>query len=209
MKCENCNSEHNGSYGSGRFCSSICARGYSTKNKRLEINAKVSKSLMKKPSEKICPTCSNSFIRFGKSKFCSKTCSSIVSEITKQKLSKNAKEMHVTGKIKSWSSRTKLEPSYAEKYFIDLFNNEKIEYEREVRIGKWFVDFITHGVVIEIDGHQHSYEDRVNSDKLKDEFLASQGIQVVRIKWYNPVNDRNRKLLYDQIDTLKKHLGFA
>ncbi|MFW5988461.1 MAG: HNH endonuclease signature motif containing protein [bacterium] len=45
MKCENCGNEHDGSYGSGRFCSSKCARGFSTKSKRKEINEKVSKSL--------------------------------------------------------------------------------------------------------------------------------------------------------------------
>ena len=42
MTCENCGSDHDGSYGSGRFCGAICARGFSTKNKRIEINAKVS-----------------------------------------------------------------------------------------------------------------------------------------------------------------------
>ena len=42
MNCENCNNEHAGQYGSGRFCSSLCARGFSTKNKRQEINEKVS-----------------------------------------------------------------------------------------------------------------------------------------------------------------------
>ena len=46
--CENCGIEHNGSYGSGRFCSCKCARGFSTKNKRKEINEKVSKSLLDK-----------------------------------------------------------------------------------------------------------------------------------------------------------------
>jgi hypothetical protein len=45
IKCENCEKEHNGSYGSGRFCSSKCARGFSTKEKRKEINEKVSKTL--------------------------------------------------------------------------------------------------------------------------------------------------------------------
>lgn len=49
MKCENCNKEHDGSYGSGRFCSSKCARGFSTKAKRKEINEKVSKKLKGKP----------------------------------------------------------------------------------------------------------------------------------------------------------------
>jgi len=42
MFCENCKKEHNGSYGSGRFCGAKCARGFSTKNKRVEINRKVS-----------------------------------------------------------------------------------------------------------------------------------------------------------------------
>lgn len=42
MNCENCNGGHNGSYGTGRFCTLKCARGFSTKNKRQEINSKVS-----------------------------------------------------------------------------------------------------------------------------------------------------------------------
>ena len=41
--CENCKNEHDGQYGSGRFCSSKCARGFSTKEKRSLINEKVSK----------------------------------------------------------------------------------------------------------------------------------------------------------------------
>lgn len=50
MKCENCKNEHDGKFGSGRFCSMTCARGYSTKEKRLEINKQVSQSLMGRPS---------------------------------------------------------------------------------------------------------------------------------------------------------------
>jgi hypothetical protein len=45
MKCECCENEHDASYGSGRFCSLKCARGFSTKAKRQEINAAVSKRL--------------------------------------------------------------------------------------------------------------------------------------------------------------------
>ena len=45
MKCENCENVHKCDYGSGRFCSSKCARGFSTKNKREEINDKVSKKI--------------------------------------------------------------------------------------------------------------------------------------------------------------------
>jgi len=45
MKCENCKEKHDGSYGSGRFCSKKCAKGFSTKAKRKEINKKVSEKL--------------------------------------------------------------------------------------------------------------------------------------------------------------------
>lgn len=45
MICENCEIKHDSSYGSGRFCSSKCARGFSTKEKRQEINERVSKKI--------------------------------------------------------------------------------------------------------------------------------------------------------------------
>jgi len=50
MICENCNNEHDGSYGSGRFCSSKCARSFSSKAKRDETNKKVSKIMKSKMS---------------------------------------------------------------------------------------------------------------------------------------------------------------
>jgi hypothetical protein len=46
MICENCNNEHDGKYGSGRFCSTKCSRGFATKHKRKEINDKVSSSMI-------------------------------------------------------------------------------------------------------------------------------------------------------------------
>lgn len=36
MKCENCNKDHEGTYGSGRFCSSKCARSFSTKDEKVK-----------------------------------------------------------------------------------------------------------------------------------------------------------------------------
>ena len=52
--CEYCNEEHDGSYGSGRFCNKKCASGYSTREKRKEINQTVSKKL-KERYEEIAP----------------------------------------------------------------------------------------------------------------------------------------------------------
>ncbi len=51
MNCENCKHTHTGDYGSGRFCSSKCARGFSTKSNREEINRKVSAKLAGKPGK--------------------------------------------------------------------------------------------------------------------------------------------------------------
>ena len=42
MNCLNCQESHSGEYGSGKFCSMKCARSFSTKSKRNEINKKVS-----------------------------------------------------------------------------------------------------------------------------------------------------------------------
>lgn len=55
MYCENCSIEHTGDYGSGRFCSCKCARGFSTKANRQDINLKVSKSLSgrKQPIDRV------------------------------------------------------------------------------------------------------------------------------------------------------------
>lgn len=70
MKCEYCNKEHNGSYGSGRFCCQKCARGYSTRAKRLEINKKVSETLTKnRPIKKrYCISCKEQI--YNKGKYC-------------------------------------------------------------------------------------------------------------------------------------------
>lgn len=45
IQCEFCDNIHDGKYGSGRFCNKQCACGFSTKNKRTEINKKVSDKL--------------------------------------------------------------------------------------------------------------------------------------------------------------------
>lgn len=71
MICENCGISHNGSYGSGRFCSQKCSRGFSTKFKRGEINYKVSKTLKNKYPKLIkkCISC-NSINISKRSKYC-------------------------------------------------------------------------------------------------------------------------------------------
>jgi ribosomal protein S16 len=93
MNCENCNNEHNGSYGSGRFCSIKCSKSFSTKNKRKEINLKVSSKLngTKKDIEEK-KQISKSLINYWKGK------ERKHSEETKEKLRQSAKN-RIKGEI--------------------------------------------------------------------------------------------------------------
>lgn len=97
MICENCNTEHIGEYGSGRFCSAKCARGFSTKSKRAEISQKVSVKMSgrklsnehvknieqgnnfnrKQKIEKLCLECNKIMLcrpSNGNKKFCTSRC---------------------------------------------------------------------------------------------------------------------------------------
>lgn len=111
MICECCKSEHDGRYGSGRFCSSKCARSFSTKKNRSDINTKIGKkrSLSKHSEvEKICEQCKKIFsVPWNKrnQKFCSQSCSSTYkningerSLITNSKISSKLKEAYDNGK---------------------------------------------------------------------------------------------------------------
>jgi hypothetical protein len=72
MKCKNCNENEAikySKYSKGEFCCKKCAMSYSTKNRRYEINIKVSKKL-KKNADKFCKTCGVKLNRANKLGFC-------------------------------------------------------------------------------------------------------------------------------------------
>lgn len=100
MKCKNCNEKDAvkySKYSSGNFCSRECARSYSTKNKRNEINKKISEKLNGRGNddvEIICKNCNKTFIvkwRRRQQKFCSKECGSQYSNNQPEKLEKLSK----------------------------------------------------------------------------------------------------------------------
>lgn len=214
MKCESCDAEHPGTYGSGRFCGTKCARAFSTSKNRKQISEKISASLAltaQPDVELVCVHCLKSFVaKFTKrsQKYCSKHCSSTATGIrNKEQLSARAKRLHAEGRISSWSSRHKLKPSYPEQYFIDLFKNENIIAQREVKVGRWFIDFVVGNLAIEIDGKQHNYPERAASDRVKDFAVANAGYEIVRVRWYNPRTKLGKELLYPQIEALKMYIN--
>ena len=62
---------------------------------------------------------------------------------------------------------------------------------------KYFLDFFINVdgrlINLEIDGKQHKYPEREASDRVRDEFIKSNNIEVYRIEW-NSINTENGKL---------------
>jgi len=76
--------------------------------------------------------------------------------------------------------------SYPEKYFTELFKNEKIEVIKKFRIGLYELDFsIPHKKInIEIDGEQHYVDNKiVESDLRRNRYLSDLGWITHRIRW--------------------------
>ena len=207
MICENCNLPHDGTYGSGRFCCVKCSRGFATKANRSTINKLKSERMTQPPHVFLltCKQCNSNFTivtkRTRKPVYCSKECATIGSKpIIKASIAKLVE----SGQWSGWAKRKSDDPSYAEKYFIGLFNNEQIQFQREVKAGKWFIDFVVKNFAIEIDGKQHERPERAASDKIKDAYLSNNGFTVIRIKWANPCNAKGCELLYPQIEHMLK-----
>jgi very-short-patch-repair endonuclease len=206
--CENCNKEHNGDYGSGRFCSSKCARSFSTKQNRSDISKKVSITLKNKSVSKNiikeCIICKKIFERKWvkrNQKFCSISCSSKqkmkerwLDESYREKMIQRSIDRHKNNELYyGWQSRKKMEMYYPEKIAKLQLDNYNIKYEREYKIDRYFIDFalLEYKIAIEIDGQQHKLKERILSDIKKDDVLIKNGWVVIRIK-YPEENIKNR-----------------
>lgn len=200
-----------------KFCNQHCAVSFNNKNRTqtLETRKKISKSLHKYLGEikkdkdyhtKICCICGKRFStekpltkRLTKRKTCSEEChQKLISENSKRTYQKLKEE----GRFVGWKTRNLT--SYAEKFWIKVLDNNKIQYIREKKIDKYFLDFyITKNdsvIDLEIDGKQHKYEDRKISDKERDEYLQSIGILTYRIPWNSINKEEGKQLMKEKID---------
>ena len=212
--CEKCGNIMLEKFGSGRFCSKMCAmsRVHSVDTKQ-KIKASLDETLIsqnKAPSrnKKFCIVCGASIKSNNKTGFC-RRCLENTDEgfAVKQKLGKLgyvAKQKR--GTHKGWQSRNII--SYAEQFWTQVLDNNNIEYQREVPVwhgtANYFLDFvIEHNdklIDLEIDGKQHTYEDRVQSDVIRDLYLTKQGYLVYRVAWNEISSDEGAQVMKEKID---------
>lgn len=133
----------------------------------------------------------------------------LVSDKTFNKRVKAGKEVQQrllnTGRHKGWQSRNIM--SYAEAFWIEVLNNNHIEYKREVPVwngsANYFLDFVLeyNGKLIdlEIDGKQHTYIDRCESDKVRDLYLTKQGYLIYRIPWNEITSEIGKEQMSQKI----------
>jgi very-short-patch-repair endonuclease len=221
-RCKNCDNIFDYKDRKKIFCDPSCSASYNNKKRILsqETKNKIANSLKGRVNEtkelsiilldKICPKCQEKFkTRNKKQIYCSQQCARLVngcSESAINKIKIKVQERIKNGTFSGWKSRKKMQPSYPEQYFINLFNNQNIiNWEKDYPCGKWFIDFafIDKMIALEIDGSQHEYTDRKESDEKKDKYLIENGWNVIRIKWYNPINNTNKEKLYKQIEEFK------
>jgi len=74
-------------------------------------------------------------------------------------------------------------PTYAESRLWKLLRDRRLEglkFRRQVRIGRYIADFVSYGwkLIVEADGGVHCL--RVDVDRERDAWLASQGFAVLR-----------------------------
>jgi len=179
MNCERCGKEHNGSFGSGRFCSRACANGKTwTEADKLKksIAAKNSKKVkeanlkQRKPRrKKTCPICNTKFEILSRDKiYCSKTC---------YLNDKGAKYRKTTpGGYRPGSGRSK------SGYYRGVYCGSTYELA-------WLTHRIDHNLPFE------RFEGIIERDSLKyiPDFLINEGKTIIEIKGYEDKEKVNAK----------------
>lgn len=150
----------------------------------------------------------NKIGRLSRGKTCSLECSKELKrkngQLTQERLIKN-------GTHKGWQSRNIL--SYPEKFWITVLKNNNIDFipNKPLKHGNsnYFLDFYieinNRKIDLEIDGKQHKYEDRIESDKVRDEFILNNNIEVYRVEWNEINSKKGKQIMKEKID---KFLNF-
>ena len=195
--CEKCGKHYIRKNGiSFKFCSSACAH---SRIHSEETRKKIANTLKRLP-DKFCKDCNCLLNRRNKSGYCNKCVHKHrnYTEEQKEHFRQIQLEKVKNGTHKGWNSRNI--KSYAEKFWERVLHNNKINYIREKTVGKYFLDFVIGDIDLEIDGKQHRYKERHESDLKRDEFLRKQGYFVYRIAWNEINSEEGKQMMKDKIE---------
>lgn len=187
MKCECCNIIHNGSYGSGRFCTVKCARSFSSSINRKETTKKMQETFKKKRFKSLprkCPSCLNLFTPLiNKNQiFCCRNCA----------VKDNHKKMSRAAGLKSAEIQSESRRSLNEIFFSELCK-QHFEVLENIRMFEgWDADVIIPELKIAILWNgpwhyrkitvKHSVLQVQTRDRLKCEAIERCGYQVYIIE---------------------------
>ena len=186
----------------------LIINGYVEKQQKLPKTKKLPKA--KKPKSVFyCNVCRKEMLHKAKTGLC-KQCLD-TTDIGKQIKSENGRKVAMKiiseGRRQGWKSRNIT--SYAEKFWIKVLDNNGIKYQREFIVehnknSRYFLDFYIEingkKLDLEIDGKQHKYPKRVESDNQRDLFLTENNYIVYRIDWNKIDTDKGKQLMKEKID---------
>ena len=205
-----------------KFCNLSCSASFNNKSRKIsdETKQKIQLSLLQKNSEakkneyiiRKCVVCGEEFRVFrikngklSKAITCSETCRrDLISNSCKKAMDIVMSE----GRHQGWKSRNII--SYPEKFWMEVLSNNNIEYKHNYPFGKYFLDFYIEidgrKIDLEIDGKQHKYEYRHNSDIIRDKFVNSQNIEVYRIDWNTINTEDGKRIMKEKIENFLKFI---
>lgn len=201
-RCEHCGKIMTEFYGSGRFCSKGCAN---SRVQTEDTKEKISKKLTKNICTETCKNCGKLLSFKNKTGYC-KDC-----YIKLPKSEESKKKQSITMKSKGyprWNIHRN-EPSYAEKFFMEVLNNNSILYDFDHHVKNhknhfYILDFYIEKnnikIDLEIDGKQHKDPDRILHDHERDKYLKSKGYLIYRIEWNEINSDSGKQLMKNKIN---------
>ena len=201
--CEKCGKVMTEYYGSGRFCSSRCSHsGALSDENKLQIS--------KTPIKTKNPQFSNDEVN-------KKAIDNLETKnrrAVKHKIVYNGPTLPKLKEEKlnpGYQSRKRI--PYSEQFWKTVLDNNKIKYKMNVPIWKpglnnYWLDFLIDDTIdLEIDGDIHNKEEVKIKDKIRTEYLESKGYTVYRIKWVNPISEKSKIIVNQQIDDLLNFLN--
>ena len=111
------------------------------------------------------------------------TLSHSMPESAKKKLSEARRTNLENGIGNHWINPS-IKRSYAEQYFYDCFTNAGLQFENNVWVGHYCLDFKVGNNYFEVNGEQHYMDEGLAKDKRRTEFLKKKGFTLVgRCRW--------------------------